>query len=83
MIRIATILACTAAMAAPHAALAQGGAAAQAAGAEVIRIEVAPEDLDRCRETLSQVMAAPVEAEGVTPAATGALPQAVCVAVQA
>lgn len=46
---------------------------------DVITIEVAPQDLDRCRATLAQVLAPPVDPADAMQVDAPALPKAVCV----
>lgn len=51
--------------------------------ADIIRIEVAPEDLTRCQETLAQVAMMPVTTDSGRPLAevSSDLPTVACVAV--
>lgn len=54
--------------------------------ADVITIEVAPEELARCQETLAQVASMPVTTDRGTPLPVSAdddLPRVACVAVEA
>lgn len=47
---------------------------------KTIVIEVAPEDLERCRETLAQVMMSPLTADQPIPANMPPAPNVTCVA---
>ncbi|MBN7785317.1 hypothetical protein JYP51_10320 [Ponticoccus gilvus] len=75
MVRTAVILAAVIGFAAPLAAL----QADRERATEVITIEVAPQDLDRCRETLAQVLAPQTGQADLQQVDAAALPTAVCV----
>lgn len=75
MVRIAVFLTAMIGSAAPAAA----AQIERTAEPEVITIEVAPEDLDRCEATLAQVLSAPVDGTAVQPVDAPAMPTAVCV----
>ena len=79
---IAATVTATAVAAATQVVAPQG----DARGGDVITIEVAPEELARCRETLAQVAAMPAVSDDGTPlpvSASAGLPQVACVVSEA